>query len=611
MTMTRGILFITLLLTTQSVFGQDIYNKAKGALAARDTTAAIAGFQEAVKAGQKAGDANYYLGALMFARHRVDEALGYLQASITINDENVDALKLAGDALMMKKDVVGALGMYRRATKLAPKNPGVNTAFGLALLGADSVDAAIVQLTRAKEFTPENAALYDALGDAYLKQNVLVLAISNYQKAAELDAKNIGYHRKLAKVLSRNRQYTEAVKEYDTVIGIDSTFAEAQLEKGRIYFLAKQYKKGIGPLLTYTQLQPKSVEGAQLYAKALFGADESADAAKAAEKALTLDSSAVEIWRIQAHSLSDVKDYAGALRAFGGLTRRNALKAEDQGKYGAALFGIGKEDEAMSALLAAVAADSTNCDPYFNLGFLYMKKQDYDNAAAMFEKKLGCDPRSLSAYVNGAACHMQRKNYSRARELLMKAIELKPDFLQGRLWLGRYYAQVDSLDLAKEQYDQVIKEGNGSQDRYKKEVGEAYQMTGSYYFIAQKYAASVESFRKAAAIGYENAGLHLSWGQALLQTLDPSGDEADNKRKKEEAIKHFRRCIELDPNNAQGHLWLGQSLVLSRVEGDNEGNKKLAEEACNEFRKALKLDPKNQDAKKSMERIGCAGTSSK
>ena len=47
------------------------------------------------------------------------------------------------------------------------------------------------------------------------------------------------------------------------------------------------------------------------------------------------------------------------------------------------------------------------------------------------EKRIACDPRSLSSYVNGAACYMQMKTFPRAGELLRKALELKPDFHAG------------------------------------------------------------------------------------------------------------------------------------------------------------------------------------
>ena len=88
-----------------------------------------------------------------------------------------------------------------------------------------------------------------------------------------------------------------------------------------------------------------------------------------------------------------------------------------------------------------------------------------------------------------------------------------------------------------------------------------------------------------------------------MQTLGDNPDERGAKT--EDAVKKFRRTIQQEPGNAQGHFWLGNSLLMQRREGDSKFNKQLQEEACAEFVKALKLDPRMEDAKKSMERVGC------
>ena len=602
--MKRALLWILVVGVFHASYAQDYLLKARSSLLAHDTTTAIAAYQQALKAGQKPSEANYQLGALLLARHQYNEAMPYLQTAIKLDDENADAVKLLGDAYAQKKDMKSALRTYRSAEILAPKNGPLEVALGEALLSVDSIDAAIVVFTRAKEFDPSNPAIYDGLGESYLRQNVLVLAITNFQKAIELSPKDAAEHNKLAKVFFKNRQYTDAVKEYDDVLAIDSTNIEALFEKGRIYVLAKLFRQGVAPLLRYTELRPRGAEGLGFLARAYFGADDFADAVKAANRALQIDSSDVEVWRALAHAATELREYPEALNAFAALIRRNALKPEDQAKYGTALVGAGREDEALRHLLEAVKDDSSNCDPYFNLGYLYMKKQDYENAAAMFEKKIGCDPRSLSSYVNAAACYMQRKNFPRAGELLRKAVDLQPAFLQSRLWLARYYIYVDSLDLAMEQYDQVIKIIGPDVDKNRKDLAEAHGQRGSVLFGQKKYAKAIEEFRTALSLGYENGPMELSWGEALLQLLDPKGDSDENQKLKEESIRHLRKSVELDDKNFAAHLWLAQALVLARIEGD-PGNGKLTAEACGEYRKVLRLDPRNDDAKKGMVRIDC------
>ncbi|MGH9427061.1 MAG: tetratricopeptide repeat protein, partial [Terriglobia bacterium] len=327
--------------------------------------------------------------------------------------------------------------------------------------------------------------------------------------------------------------------------------------------------------------------------------------ARIAPKALKLDTSSVDTWRAYAHSLVETKEYKTALNAFAALQRRNAIKSEDQAKLGKAYFGLNMQDDALKAYELAIAADSSNCDPLFDLGFIYMRKQDYKSAAAMFERKIACDPRSLSAYVNAGSSLMQVGDLPRARELFLKAIDLKPDFFQGRLWLARYYVQVDSFSLARQQYEEVLRLIGDQTDKYKREAGEAHSLLASLFMSSKEYVRGIESFRKALAVGYETAGMHLAWGQAILQTLDPNDPPEENRKRNEDAVRHFRRCVDMDANNVQGHLWLAEGLVRSRVPGNDEINRQLKEEACSEYKKVLRLDPKSDDAKKGMERIAC------
>lgn len=596
-----------LLLATHGASAQDIYNKARASLSARDTSAAFVSFQEAVKAGQKLTESNYYLGAISFVRHKIDDAVNYLLASVKADDENVEAVKLLGDAYLEKKDSKNALVQYRLAAKLAPKDCGIFVAYGQALVAADSNDAAIMQLTRAKECMPDNPSIYISLGDAYFRIGVKPLAISNYQKASELAPKNLDIQLKVARALTANKQYTEAVKAYLVAEAIDSTYPDTYLEHGRILVLAKLYRQAVPPLMRFVKLSPKNVDGSVLYAKALFGSNLFGEAALAALTSIQMDSSNVDIWRIRAHSLVETKDFKGALAAFGAVQRRNAIKQEDHIMMGRAYFGAGMDGEAMDSFQKAIVTDSASCDVFFPLGSLFMKKQDYKKASEMFERKIACDSNSIAAYLNAALTYQQQTNLNlpRARELFLKVVGLRPDYLNGRLYLARYYMQVDSFDLAEAQYHEVLRLIGDQVDKNKAVYGEAYKLLGSLYMIKKQYPRAIDAFRKVQSVGMDDANVHLSWGQAILQTLDPKDSEEENRKKNDDALKHFKECVGKDPNNVQGLFWLGECLVRSRVPGDDKKNKELKDEACAAWKKVLKLDPKNEEAKKGLDRIGC------
>lgn len=585
---------------------QDVFNKAKAALATKDTAAAYAAFQDALRLGQKSGDCNYYLGVISYNQGRNNDAITYLSKAVNINDENVDALIALGDAYAEKGDNANAVAQYKRAQKIAPKDCRVPTSYGAALVALGQIDGAegaIVQLTRAKECDENNPLVYIALGDAYKKQGVIPLANINYEKALELSPNDIETQLKVARTYAKNRQYNEAVRAFERAVQIDSTNFEAYFEAGKILYRAKLWSRAVPFMYRAVNLRPKHVEAASIYAQSLSNAGIWGEAVKAGEKAVKLDSNAVENWRAYAHALVETQDYPKALNAFSALERRNAVSPEDYATLSTALFRSGQEEKALEVGLKAINADSTNCDPYFNLGFIYMKKQDYANAARMFEKKIECDPRSLTAYVNGGSSYMQPpKNLPRARELFMKAIELKPDFLQAQIWLARYYAEVDSTVAMKQTYDNVIRIGSEDTKKYGRELAEAYTQQGSYEFSRKNYGGALEYFRKALSYN-ETGSLHLVVGQCMILTR---GDDPDaNRSRTEDAIGHFRRCVVMDPNNAQGHFWLANSLTYLRKEGDTQGNRKLQDEACAEYAKTLRLDPRNEDAKKAAERIGC------
>jgi len=600
-----GLLFVAVF--GQVAFGQEYVARGKAALSSGDSALAVSSFEDALKAKQDADEAHYYLGAIALKQGRVEDAVRHLGMSVELEDENATAVKALGDAYLATDDLQSALKWYARAVELDGKNAKALTAYGIALLRSGAVDQSIQQFVLAKEYDPSDPHIYIGLGDAYLEQKVVVLATQNYAKAIELDPNDLETRFQLARVYEQDRQYTEAVREYDGAIAVDSTFAGAYFSKGKILVRAKMYARAVPPLKKYVALEPHVVEGQALLTKAYYGAESFTDAAEAAQKTLEMDSSDVDIWRIYAQSQVENRKYEEALVGFAELQRRNVFESQDQAGYGTALYRLGREDEALSSLLLAIASDSMACDPYFTLGSIYMKKRLYDSAAAMFERRIECDPRSLSSYLNGAASYIQVKEFGRAKILLVKALELKPDWLLGRLWLGRYYSYVDSLDEAKALYDSVLVQIGSNTQRYQKEAGEAHYMIASYYFQKERYVQCAASCRSAFDLAYDNAGLQLMWGQAMLQLLDPKAPREQNRTKVSTAVDHFEKAVRMNPADPAAHLWLAQGYVLLREEGEDEMNRELKGKACEEYRKVLKIDPNNKDAKKGMELIGCPG----
>ncbi len=592
---------------------QDAYQRGLEALGRRDTAAAMAAFDEAMNSPSRKTDAARQLARLSYQAGNMGATTKHLDQLLAMEEDDVEALKLYGDVMVRSSRAVEATAYYRRASLLAPDNPGISLSLGKALLAADSADAAIVHLSIARIHAPKNAEVYEALGDAYARIGVAQMAVTDYKEALRLDKKNTRLRMKVAELLVDNRKYNEAADMFRSIHAIDTSYAEAYLEEATLYCRAEMYKNALPSLRTYRTLRPRSVAADSLYAIALTETRSNAEAVRFFRQKLARDSSSVEYWRMYAHALHGMREYGKSVNAFAALNRRGSLTAEDNRLLAQAYARLGKDQDAIAAFEEAIAADTAACDPFYDLGTLYMKQKEYGKAADMFERRIRCDSSSVGAYLNAGSCCLamagsagdRSASLARARELLALALHRAPDYLPTHHRMAQYYALVDSFDLAKEEYEAVLKEAAKDPKRYRKEAAESHGQIAMYYSYRKEPQRALPSFRTAHSLGYENATMQFNWGLAYLQTVDPQKPEQENRVTTESAVSHFRRATALDPNNAQAHFWLGAGLIRLRIPGNDASIRSLTAEACKEFRTALRLAPENEDVKKEMTRYGC------
>jgi tetratricopeptide (TPR) repeat protein len=496
-----------------------------------------------------------------------------------------------------------ALSIFREIKNKQKKNPELFFLMGSALFNLDSLDAANIEFTQARELDEKNPQIYISIGDIYFKQNIAPAAIEQYKKAIEFNNGLIEAHIKLGDTYKKMKKWNDAVSEYLVAIQLDSTNSNLYSEVSKIYIKANQYKNASKILKKLTELKPHSLEVQSAYMKCLFEIKDYETVVIVADKVISLDSANVEAFRLKANSYTELKEYGEAEETFLKLKEKTELTAKDYLALGKVQHSQDKQELSIQSYETALKIDSTLSEAFSDLGALYMKQKRYSESAVMYEKKITVDSNSLSAYINASASYMQLKNYERSKELLKLGIEHKPTYLGFRLRLAQTYALMDSLDQAKFQYDTVLVMIGDQTEKYKNELSEAYNMIGTIYFQKNRYDAAVEILRKALNSGADGSQLRVLIGQALILGR---GDDTDANRKRIlEAVDHFRKAIKLDPKSIQGHLWLAQGLLFSRLEWEPDEAKKLTEEACKEFKTVLQYDPGNPDAKKGSERIGC------
>ncbi len=177
----------------------------------------------------------------------------------------------------------------------------------------------------------------------------------------------------------------------------------------------------------------------------------------------------------------------------------------------------------------------------------------------------------------------QLDDVGRAVEELKRAIELAPETADNHLYLAEIYLSRQRKDAAREHLVRAIE--------LNPYLGEAQASLGDMLLDAMDYAPAMEAFRIASLL---DPGATAPLGKlALAQQL--SGDFAA-------ADKTLRGVLETHPTDVEFTLRLGLLYIDRSVKAGRVADKSSArEEAQKHLRRVLELDPENAIASRALE----------
>lgn len=101
--------------------------------------------------------------------------------------------------------------------------------------------------------------------------------------------------------------------------------------------------------------------------------------------------------------------------------------------------------------------DQNNNDVKMSLGAIYLDKQNYDQAIAMFEKSANLEPSELKLKYNSLGlAYIKKKEYAKAGRVLEIAIKIDSKDKYAHNNLGFIYAQQGKLKDAKDHFSKAL-----------------------------------------------------------------------------------------------------------------------------------------------------------
>ncbi len=507
--------------------------------------AALVELRQAAAVSPKNPAVWFWLGEAWLQAAKLDSAAYAAQKIHDINGKLADGYLLSARVKLAERNFAEAKMLLRAGLKVDQQNHALLIQLGKALVASDSSDRAVIAFSKAQRVAPNDPAAFEALGDVYMRQGGSIVAIMQYEKALELDSLQASLQYKLAEAYMQERRYNEAARAYQRVIDLDSTNQQALFELGKLYFTAKKYDRAAQFFSDYTRRYPESAEAWPMYLEALYFSRQYQEVLTAAPKVLQLEPDSTRALRMLAHAHFELREYDRAIAAYQQLSQKETLAADHLKRFGRAYVETRQDSLAVRVLEEVVRQGANGMEVLNDLGASFMRLRQFDKAAAVFEKKFMQDSAAVSAYVNYALSNMALQKWNLARVALYRALALKPDYLQGHLFLARTLMQMDSLQQAKRVCEKIVELAGGAPANYQAEQAEAQGYIGFVLLLDKKYP---------------------------------------------EAYAALTASIKLIDNNPQTRLWRAQSLALAGRQ----------EEAVAEYKVVLKLDPQNKEAKKNM-----------
>jgi Flp pilus assembly protein TadD/peroxiredoxin len=248
-----------------------------------------------------------------------------------------------------------------------------------------------------------------------------------------------------------------------------------------------------------------------------------------------------------------------------GAFRRNEFTA------GIAFFQRGYLDQAAAAFKQVVAAKPDNPEAYYNLGTLYLRKNDLPESQKYLYRTVKLRPEYPEAWNNLGMIAVQQNRVDEAVRHFSRSLKQRPDYVTALLNLGNLCRRQGDLAQAAKFL--------GRAAELEPENAEAAYSLGMLYARQNDFDRAVALLQKAAALRTNYADAINNLGVLYVQ-----------QGKNEEAERQFKRCIGVAPNFDQGYLNLARLYMLMKEK----------EKARDTLQALLQLQPEHKVAQQAL-----------
>ncbi len=215
----------------------------------------------------------------------------------------------------------------------------------------------------------------------------------------------------------------------------------------------------------------------------------------------------------------------------------------------------------------SVQLDANHLLAHYDLGRLYQRQENYDQALSAFERCLVINPKYYVAQQKRGEVFFVQSDYDSALRAFEAAVNINSKSARAYYGLGLVHLARDNTNFAREAFDTALECDK--------------KFASARYKLAQVLAK--DNFFDDALLEYEKASKYQPttaelWFQLAVYFSEANNDVSDQIT--QTTIGLFQKALTLDPQHAQSHFQLGELLYPN--------DKELAE---HHYKQAVICDP--------------------
>jgi tetratricopeptide (TPR) repeat protein len=513
-------------------------------------------FDQKIKKAQKALEKNYnnpkthtYLGLLYEKRGLNTQAEKHYRIAIELEPKFSEAMINLGNLYFKEKDYPGAIQTFQMAAELNPGDGKANYLLATVYKEAKQYREALERYAKVLEVDPNNLLAQNFMGVIHYELKEFEKAEEAFKKTLVLDPNFADAYGNLGILYDFNfHDKTKAVEYYERFLNLKKEGENVTL----IQELLAKAKQELAQALPVVETLPPVTQQ-------------------------PVPETPAPVYQLEeAKKLIEAKNYGDAKTVLNNYIQQHPGDLEARKEQALLVVKTGSTDEGIQALKEVIRASPESGELWYELAFLYDRKEDPE-ARHAFEEALRLAPEDTRS---GDATQKLESIKARTAPVFVEPVTVPPKTVvtPTKTPPPQTLPPVTTAPPPKTVKPVIPPPKTVAPVKVTadgKKQSSVYFNSGVSYQAKGQSSKAVSEYEKAIQINPYNIKAHYNLGILYKQ-----------QAKYEKSIQEYRQVVKLDPYFGKAHYNLG---VILKTLGRNQ-------EALMEFKRTVQIDPGFADA---------------